>query len=71
MTSGLPKNQIKASRRGFFLTAGAAGAAVTTVSVLKTPAPEAIVEALKPAPARGGGYQLTAHVKQYYKTAMV
>ncbi len=62
----------KASRRGFFLTAGAATAAVATVAVIKTPAtPTAVVEVLKPAPAKGGGYQLTEHVKQYYKTALV
>ncbi|HRH05203.1 MAG TPA: formate dehydrogenase [Burkholderiaceae bacterium] len=71
MTNSPPNNQSKSSRRGFFLTAGVAGAAVTTVSVLKSPAPEAIAEVLKPAPEKGGGYQLTEHVKQYYKTAMV
>lgn len=61
----------KASRRGFFLTASAATAAVATVSVIKTPAPAAVAEVLKPVPAKGGGYQLTEHVKQYYKTALV
>ncbi len=71
MTSSPPNIQNKSSRRGFFVTAGVAGAAVTTASVLKTPAPTEIVEVLKPAPAKGGGYQLTDHVKQYYKTAMV
>ncbi|HMS25789.1 MAG TPA: formate dehydrogenase [Burkholderiaceae bacterium] len=62
----------KTSRRGFFLTAGTASAAVAGVVALKAPnEPEAITEILKPVPPKGGGYQLTEHVKQYYKTAMV
>ncbi len=61
----------KASRRGFFLTASAASAAVAAVSLIKSPAPAAVVEVLKPAPANGGGYVLSEHVKQYYKTTLV
>ena len=61
----------KASRRGFFLTASAAGAAVASVSLIKSPAPEAIAEVLKTAPTKGGGYVLSEHVKQYYKTTLV
>lgn len=61
----------KASRRGFFLTATAAGAAVATAGLLKTEAPAAVAEVLKPAPEKGGGYTLSAHVKQYYKTTLV
>jgi hypothetical protein len=61
----------KASRRGFFLTASVAGAAVASVSLIKSPAPEAIAEVLKPAPTKGGGYVLSEHVKQYYKTTLV
>jgi hypothetical protein len=61
----------KSSRRGFFLTASVAGAAVASVSLIKSPAPAAIAEALKPAPATGGGYVLSEHVKQYYKTTLV
>jgi hypothetical protein len=63
-----------ASRRGFFLGAASAGAAVAAVSVLPkvTPAPaavEAAAPALKPAPENGGGYSLSEHVKHYYRTA--
>jgi hypothetical protein len=58
----------KASRRGFFLTASAA---VASVSLIKSPAPAVVAEALKPAPAKGGGYMLSEHVKQYYKTTLV
>jgi hypothetical protein len=61
----------KASRRGFFLTASAAGAAVASVSLIKSPAPAAVAQVLKPAPANGGGYLLSEHVKQYYKTTLV
>lgn len=61
----------KASRRGFFLTASIAGAAVASASLIKSPAPAAIAEVLKPVPAKGGGYVLSEHVKQYYKTTLV
>ncbi|MET3914728.1 hypothetical protein ABID97_001510 [Variovorax sp. OAS795] len=64
-----------ASRRGFFLGAAGAGAAVAAVSVLpKVVSAPAEVEAAapaaaKPAPEKGGGYSLSEHVKHYYKTA--
>ena len=64
-------NTNKASRRGFFLTASVAGAAVASVSLIKSPAPAAIAEVLKPAPAKGGGYVLSEHVKHYYRTTLV
>jgi len=60
----------KASRRGVFISATAAGAAVATVSVIKAPGPETVPE-VKPAPTRGGGYSLSDHVKRYYKTTLV
>ena len=60
------------SRRRLFAGAGTAGAlaAVATVLPLQretTPA----ATAAKPGPEAGGGYQLTAHVKQYYQTTKV
>ncbi len=61
----------KASRRGFFLSASVAGAAVASATWLKTPAPAVVTELPKPAPEKGGGYSLSAHVKQYYKTTRV
>jgi hypothetical protein len=61
----------KASRRGFFLTASIAGAAVASASLIKSPAPVAVAEVIKQAPANGGGYVLSEHVKQYYKTTLV
>jgi len=62
-------SQPKASRRGFVLGAATAGAAAATVVALPQTAQVAASEpALKPPPANGGGYQLTEHVKRYYKT---
>jgi hypothetical protein len=61
----------KASRRGFFLTASVAGAAVASASLIKSPTPAAIAEVIKPAPAKGGGYMLSEHVKHYYRTTLV
>jgi anaerobic selenocysteine-containing dehydrogenase len=72
----MPKEQSKAqaapSRRGFFMGAAAAGAAVAAVTTLPgVNAPEAAVKALPPAPENGGGYSLSEHVKRYYQTARV
>lgn len=61
------------SRRRLFAGAGSAGALAAVATVLPTQretAPEAAAQA-KPATEAGGGYQLTAHVKQYYQTAKV
>ena len=61
------------SRRRLFAGAGTAGAlaAVATVLPLQREAAPLAEAASKPAPESGGGYQLTAHVKQYYQTAKV
>jgi hypothetical protein len=60
------------SRRGFFLGAATAGAAVAAVTVLPkvVEAPEASAAAPepRPAPEKGGGYSLSEHVKRYYKS---
>jgi hypothetical protein len=59
----------KLSRRHLFVGAGAVAAAASLVpgAVQETVAtPQA-----KEPPARGGGYQLTEHVKLYYKTTLV
>ena len=59
------------SRRTVFAGAGAAGAIAAVASLLPSGAPEvdAPAQAARPAPTRGGGYTLSEHVKQYYKTA--
>ena len=59
-------------RRRLFAAGGTVGALAAAAAVLplskpaETPAPDA-----KPAPDKGGGYQLTAHVQQYYDTARI
>lgn len=61
----------KASRRGFFLGAAATGAAAAAVAVLPQVQTEAVVDAPKPPPEKGGGYSVSAHVQRYYQTARV
>lgn len=64
--------QGKLSRRTLFAGAGAAGAVAAVASLAPTAksvvpaAPQATV-----APAKGGGYQLSAHVKRYYQTTKI
>jgi hypothetical protein len=62
----------KLSRRTLFAGAGTAGAVAAAASLLPGAVKQAdvIPEAKKP-PANGGGYQLTEHVKRYYKTTLV
>lgn len=63
----------KPSRRGFMLGAAAAGAGAAAVATLPQVQPEAepLVTEEPPKPERGGGYRLSEHVKQYYKTTLV
>lgn len=60
------------SRRTLFAGAGTLGA-IAAASRFAPVAPEAakVAEVLPPAPANGGGYSLSEHVKRYYKTAQV
>jgi len=62
-----------ASRRRFFAGAAAVGAAAAAVAVLPrggdAPAEVQAAPVLPPAPANGGGYSLSEHVKRYYQTA--
>ena len=68
----MPDSQPKPSRRGFVFGAATAGAAAAAVATLpQVQQSEAQAPALKPPPANGGGYQLTEHVKQYYRTTLV
>lgn len=70
----MPDSQPKPSRRGFMFAAAATGAAAATVAALPK-SPEAAVEAAvaEPvkAPANGGGYHESAHVKHYYQTTRI
>ncbi|MCA3239238.1 MAG: formate dehydrogenase [Curvibacter sp.] len=61
--------QGKLSRRTVFAGAGTAGAMAAVASMMPTAKPaEQVTRELKPAPKRGGGYQLSEHVKHYYQT---
>lgn len=62
----------KLSRRTLFAGAGTAGALAAVATVLpRVVEQQAPVPELKPAPERGGGYQLTDHVLRYYKTTRI
>ena len=72
MEANMTKSLPKPSRRGFFLGAAATGvAAAVVVSIPGAPVLEAATQLAKPAPEKGGGYSLTEHVKQYYKTTRI
>jgi anaerobic selenocysteine-containing dehydrogenase len=61
-----------ASRRGMLFGAAAVGTAAAAIATLPKVAPqEAAQETVKPAPEKGGGYHLTAHIKQYYSTTLI
>lgn len=65
----MQENQQTPSRRGFFFGAAAAGAAAATlVAMPNGPLLDVSVEAPKPPPEKGGGYSMSEHVKQYYRT---
>jgi hypothetical protein len=60
------------SRRRLFAGAGTVGALAAAAAVLPSlPESQAAPEATKKAPANGGGYSLSEHVKRYYKTTLV
>lgn len=63
----------KLSRRTLFAGAGTVGAIAAATSFLpairKTSGPPELP--VKPAPEKGGGYSLSAHVQKYYKTTRV
>ena len=64
----------KLSRRTLFAGATTGGAAAAAVTLLPHAVPGLAPQAapaLNPPPERGGGYQLTERVKQYYKSTLV
>jgi hypothetical protein len=70
MTMSQPKSKL--SRRTLFAGAGTAGALAAAATLL----PGAVQDTAAPPdakqpPAKGGGYQLTEHVKRYYKSTLV
>ena len=69
----MSQSTTRLSRRTLFAGASTVGAIAAATSFLP-----AIRDAsgpseplAKPAPVRGGGYSLSAHVKKYYKTTLV
>lgn len=59
----------KLSRRTLFGAAATTGAVAAAATLLPVPREaEAPADPAKPPPKRGGGYQLSEHVKQYYQT---
>ncbi len=72
MTQTLGSNQSPVSRRKMFATASTLGAMAAAASLLPSvQGSDAFTPEAKPAPARGGGYTLTEHVKRYYKTTLI
>lgn len=65
----------KLSRRTLFAGVGTAGAlaAAATIAphVVQQEAAASAQPQPQPAPDKGGGYQLSDHVKRYYKTTLV
>jgi len=61
--------QSRVSRRNFLLAAGAGG--VTTAAALVAPQGSRRPEKRAAAPETGKGYQLTEHIRNYYRTAKV
>ena len=62
----------KLSRRFLFASATTVGAVAAVTSFL--PATRGVApaaEQLKAAPEKGGGYSLSEHVKQYYRTTRI
>ncbi len=59
------------NRRRVFAAAGTVGALAAVAAVVPLAQEVPAGTAAKPAPEKGGGYQLTAHVQHYYDTARV
>ncbi|HZY17554.1 MAG TPA: formate dehydrogenase [Ramlibacter sp.] len=67
----MSKPQDKLSRRTLFAGAGTVGALAAAASLVpgaREAAQTAAAPTPKAPPERGGGYALSEHVKQYYKT---
>ena len=68
----MSESQARPRRRGFMLGAAAATAATAAVVTLpRQPADPSATSEEPPKPERGGGYRLSDHVRQYYRTTLV
>jgi hypothetical protein len=71
-TSKSPSPVSPVSRRKLFAGATTLGAVAATAAFLpgiRAAAPE--IKDVKTLPTKGGGYTLSEHVKQYYKSALI
>ena len=59
------------SRRSLFSGVATVGAVAAATAVLPGVVKQAAPAAALPKPTRGGGYTLSEHVQQYYKTTRV
>lgn len=68
----MKETQGKLSRRTLFAGAGTAGAIAAVASALPAAKPvEAAAQNDRVAPANGGGYHMSEHIKRYIKTTLV
>ena len=68
----MTKEQNRSSRRGFFMGTGAVAAVAAVATVSQTlSSTEPATQAKQPTPERGGGYNVSEHIKRYYRTARV
>ena len=70
----MSKPETSSPRRRVLAALGLGGAAAATLQMLPgQPSDQPVAAAPTPrqAPEKGGGYRLTEHVKQYYKTTLV
>lgn len=66
------KRSPELNRRRVFAVGGSVGALAAAAAVLPLGKPQAPARsAADPAPERGGGYRLTAHVQQYYDSTRI
>jgi hypothetical protein len=66
----MTEKRAKLSRRNFLLTAGVSGAAATAAAIVAKK-PEGVT-AVNPADKRATrGYQVSEHIKNYYRTTKV
>lgn len=60
------------SRRTLFAGASTVGALAAAAALMpRVPTVEAPAAVPRPMPEKGGGYSLSGHVKQYYKTTLI
>jgi hypothetical protein len=67
-----PEGRPGLSRRTLFAGASTVGALAAAATLMpRAPVAEPVAVKPRPAPEKGGGYSLSDHVKQYYKTTLI